>query len=293
MTEFEEVRRSRSWREAEQWALVLAAMEIGCRLAAAPGGVVLLVPAEDADEARWHLAAYERENAPRRRVAARSSAMGEGWPAAAVAALILLLFFGAERRQLWSLDWLAAGAAQGGLAGHWEMWRAVTALTLHVDHGHLLGNILAGLVFGTLAAQLLGQGLAWLAILLAGTLGNLLSALLRAPDYTAVGASTAVFGALGIVSGYTRRRRWSERHLSLRRLAPLGAGILLLVHLGFGGERTDVGAHVLGFLVGVGLGWALARWPDLVPRGDRAQWGYGAAAVGLLVLAWIAALGSR
>ncbi|MGD9508345.1 MAG: rhomboid family intramembrane serine protease [Geminicoccaceae bacterium] len=293
MAEFEEVRRSGSWREAEQLALVLAAMEIGCRLAAAPGGVALLVPADDVEAARWHLKAYERENAPRRRAAARQGRIWAGWPAAIVYALVLLLFFGAERRDLWSVDWLAAGAARGGLIDHGQWWRAVTALTLHVDHGHLLGNIAAGLVFGALAAQLVGPGLAWLAILLAGTVGNLLSGLLRAADYTAVGASTAVFGALGIVSGYTRRRRWIEGHLNLRRLAPIGAGILLLVHFGFGGERTDVGAHVLGFLVGAGFGWALAHWSDQVPNGERAQSIYGAVALGMVVLAWGFALGAR
>ena len=255
--------------------------------------MALLVPAEDAEAARWHLQAYEHENAPRRRVAARPRAMWEGWPAGVGYALVVLLFFGAERRDLWSVDWLAAGASRGGLLEHGELWRAVTALTLHVDHGHLLGNLLAGIGFGTLAAQLLGQGLAWLAILLAGTLGNLVAASLRASDYTAVGASTAIFGALGIVSGYTRRRRWIERHLNLRRLAPIGAGILLLVHLGFGGDRTDVGAHVLGFLIGAGLGWALARWPEHAPQDERAQWIYGGVALGLIVLAWGVALGPR
>ncbi len=127
-------------------------------------------------------------------------------------------------------------------------------------------------MIGTVTAQLLGQGLAWLAILLAGALGNALAALLRAPDHTAIGASTAVFAALGIVSAYTRQRRWLERHLGLRRLAPLGAGVLLLAYLGFGGERTDVGAHVMGFAVGLAVGWALARWFDRVPRGPWAQW---------------------
>ena len=88
--------------------------------------------------------------------------------------MVLLFFFGAQRRGLWSLDWLGAGAAQAGLiqAGQW--WRTITALTLHVDHGHLLGNLLAGVVIGTVTAQLLGQGLAWLAILLAGSIGNVL-----------------------------------------------------------------------------------------------------------------------
>ena len=176
-------------------------------------------------------------------------------------------------------------------AGEW--WRAVTALTLHLDHGHLIGNLLAGMAIGTLAAQLLGPGLAWLAILLAGTLGNLLAALLRAPDHTAIGASTAVFAALGIVSAFTRQRRWLQRDLRLRRLAPLGAGVLLLAYLGFGGERTDVGAHVAGFAVGLAVGWVLARWYERVPRGPRAQWRYGGLAAGLLLWSWAIAIGAR
>ena len=106
---------------------------------------------------------------------------------------------------------------------------------------------------------------------------------MRAPDHTAIGASTAVFAALGIVSAFTRQRRWLQRDLRLRRLAPSGAGVLLLAYLGFGGERTDVGAHVAGFAVGLAIGWALARWLDRVPRGPQAQWLYG-------WLAWVSAL---
>ena len=245
-----------------------------------PTGVAIWTFAEEAEAARWQLETFERENAPRPTVAVVARTGRAGWPASLVYALVLLFFFGAERRELWSMDWLMAGAAQAGLIADGAWWRAVTALTLHVDHGHLLGNLLAGAVIGTVTAQLLGQGLAWLAILLAGTLGNLVAALLQAPDHTAIGASTAVFGALGIVSAYSRQRRWLERHLGLRRLAPLGAGVLLLAYLGFGGERTDVGAHVAGFAAGLGMGWPLARWFDRVPRGPGAQWVYGGLATG-------------
>ena len=285
-----EIRRCADRREAEQLALVLAAMGIASRQAPLPAGIALLVATADANAARRQLAAYERENAPRPRTAP-PAALGAGWPAALAYVLILLFLAGAARRELWSIDWLAAGAVQAGLirAGAW--WRAVTALTLHLDPGHLVGNLVAGTVIGTLAAQLLGPGLAWLAILLAGSLGNLLAAALRAPDHAAIGASTAVFAALGIVAAFTRQRRWQERHLRLRRLAPLGAGVLLLAYLGFGGERTDVGAHVAGFAVGLAVGWVLARWYERVPRGPRAQWRYGGLAAGLLLLAWALAIG--
>ena len=207
MIGLEPIRQDLRRREAEQLALVLAAMGIASRLVVGPGGLELCVAAVDAAAARRQLEAYERENAPDRPAPAPPPRLLKGWPAAACCALLLLFLFGAERRGLWAVDWLAVGAAQAGTIAQGAWWRTVTALTLHADHGHLLGNLLAGLVVGTLAAQLLGQGLAWLAILLAGSLGNLIVALLRAPDEAAIGASTAVFAALGIVSAFTRQRR--------------------------------------------------------------------------------------
>lgn len=290
MIDMVEIRRCAGRREADQLALVLAAMGIASRQVPMPLGIGLFVAAADAADARHELAAYEHENAPHRRAVRPAAAIHQGWPAALAYALLLLFFYGAARRDLWGIDWLEAGAVQAGLMRAGEEWRAVTALTLHLDHGHLVGNLVAGMAIGTLAAQLLGPGLAWLAILLAGTIGNLLAALLRAPDHTAIGASTAVFAALGIVSAFTRQRRWLQRDLRLRRLAPLGAGVLLLAYLGFGGERTDVGAHVAGFAVGLVAGWVLARWYERVPRGTRAQRRYGGLAAGLLVLAWAIAI---
>jgi membrane associated rhomboid family serine protease len=293
MTDQVEVRRCLSAREADRTALVLAAMGIASRQVPMPLGVGLFVAAADAARARHELAAYEHENAPRRRAAAPPKRLHEGWPAALAYALLLLFFHGAARRDLWSIDWLQTGAVQAGLMRAGEWWRAVTALTLHLDHGHLVGNLFAGAAIGTLAAQLLGPGLAWLAILVAGALANLLAAAMRAADHTAIGASTAVFAALGIVSAFTRQRRWLQRDLRLRRLAPLGAGVLLLAYLGFGGERTDVGAHVAGFAVGLAFGWFLARWHELVPHGTRAQWRYGGLAAGVLLVSWVIALAVR
>ena len=55
--------------------------------------------------------------------------------------------------------------------------------------------------------------------------------------------------------GYTRQRRTVPWRGGITSWAPLAAGILLLVYLGFGGERTDVGAHVAGFAVGAVLGF--------------------------------------
>ena len=108
--------------------------------------------------------------------------------------------------------------------------------------------------------------------------------------HTAIGASTALFGALGILTAHARRVWGLQLRTGLRRWAPLGAGVMLLAYLGFGGDRTDVGAHVAGFAVGgvLGLGFALAG-----PACRREPWPsalYAAVAGCLLALAWTLAL---
>jgi rhomboid protease GluP len=289
MTELVEVDRFDTLAEAEQRALVLAAAGIEAQLLRDARVIRLGVPPPEAARARWELACYERENAPARRSRFPLAALYRVEGALAYAA-VLLFFFGAERRHALSLDWLAAGAADGGriLAGEW--WRTITALALHADLGHLMSNLAFGMVISLLVADLLGSGLAWLAILLAGALGNGLDALVHPASHSAIGASTAWFGALGILAGHARRSRVVPWRGGLRRWAPIGAGIMLLAFLGFGGERTDVGAHVAGFAVGLGIGFALAHGAARVPQGARAQRIYGALACGLFALAWLLAL---
>jgi rhomboid protease GluP len=290
MDELVELRRTRRQRDAEQLALVMAAAGIGCDLVAGRGGIGLYVAAFDAARASDELNAYERENAAVPSPPPTPGAGRDGLGAALAFGAVLMLFFGAQQRDSLGFDWSALGAAQAGLIQGGAWWRTITALTLHVDHGHLLGNLAAGLVFGMLVAQLLGAGLAWLAILLTGALGNLLNASLQPPDHAAIGASTALFGALGILAGFMRQRRVVPWRGGIRRWAPISAGILLLVFLGFGGERTDVGAHVAGFAIGGLLGLALGRWGRHIPQGRRAQWLYGLVAAGLVAGAWSLAL---
>jgi rhomboid protease GluP len=288
--ELVQVSRSRTRAAAEQQALVLAAVGISSRLVMTEDAAALYVSPPEAARARYELACYARENAlPRRSL--RPSFAALHWLEAALAyGAVLLFFFAAARRHALSVDWVAAGAAQAGLIQEGAWWRVFTALCLHVDLDHLLSNLAFGAVAGVLVAQLLGTGLGWLVILLAGAVGNLLNAALHGAGHTAIGASTAVFAALGILSGHA----WSARAVrwrgGIRRWAPIGAGLMLLAFLGFGGERTDVGAHVLGFAVGAAVGFSLGHAGRRVPHGARAQQVYGALACGLLLLAWLMAL---
>jgi membrane associated rhomboid family serine protease len=175
-------------------------------------------------------------------------------------------------------------------AGQW--WRAWTALTLHVDGPHLAANLAAGVWFGYLAARQMGAGSAWLLTVTGAGIANLLEGLLGPADHTSVGASTAVFAALGAMSAFSWRERLPLRQHWGRRWGPLVAGVILLGWTGSAGEGTDVVAHLAGFVVGAVLGATVAL-PPLQPylRGVP-QWLAGAAALACVALAWGCALAS-
>ncbi len=188
--------------------------------------------------------------------------------------------------------WKEAGvlSAQRVVAqGEW--WRVVTALTLHGDVPHVLANLWVGLLFGGLLVPAFGQGVAWLSVLVAGAAGNALTALVYWPqEHQSLGASTAVFGALGLLVGdalWLLLRRRSGRSW-WRWMLPLGAGLCLLAYLGAGEGKTsvDVMAHLWGFAAGMPLGFCVSAFrPAHAPGGVQVACGTCAALT--LVGAWI------
>jgi membrane associated rhomboid family serine protease len=135
-----------------------------------------------------------------------------------------------------------------------ETFRAVTALMLHSDLLHLMGNMVGIAIFGTAVCSITRPGLGWLLILFSGILGNMVNAALRGPGHLSIGASTAVFGAIGILSAIQFWRKFKEPGQRLRAWLPLAGGIALLAILGTGGGRTDLMAHLLGLAAGLLLG---------------------------------------
>ncbi|WP_200341046.1 rhomboid family intramembrane serine protease [Rhodovibrio sodomensis] len=308
MSEGVEVSRCRDRMEARSQALVLVAVGIPCQLHEDFEGVSLLVHEDDVLRARFELDSYREENrrAPLVSTAQRlglltqptaeDAASGErvlpSPPLMGVIgyALVLLAGFGAQNRRPLGLDWTQLGAVDAGQILDGAVWRAATGLTLHADLGHLLGNLVFGAVCGMLVGRQFGTGLGWLALVLAGTLGNLLNVLFQDASHVAVGASTAVFGGLGFLAGAAQTARELRWRQGLRRWSPVAAGIMLVAFLGVGGERTDVGGHVAGFVAGVGLGLAAAYLPERLRTSRRGQLACALGAVGIPAAAWLAAL---
>ena len=283
------VRRSARRSQAEQYALVLTAMGIQSLMTPEGKFTALYVSLEDAARASDELAAYDSEERrrPPEKVWTRPPL-----PRVEVAMVywtVLLFFFAAGRNEAFSFDWISAGAAQTGLMLGGEWWRAVTALCLHQSGAHLLGNLVFGTVFLMLLSQVTGAGVAALAMITAGAAGNVLSALVRAPEYTSIGASTAIFAGIGLLAALRQARSQGHSLSVLRNWVPVAGGLALLAFLGFSGENTDVLAHVLGFGSGIAAGLVLARWDRdwTVDRG--LQWKCAAISGAVVISAWVAA----
>lgn len=274
-------------REAAERALVLQSVGIPHEVVRDGRSSLLLVPAGEAERARGELAAWRRENRDWRPARPMPSFRRlNPWPGLAGYLALVCLFAWASAQSLWGLDWFGAGRVNAALVRDGEWWRTVTALTLHVDLGHITANLVFGLGFGLFAGHYLGAGVAWLAILSAGALGNAANTLIQPPGHNSVGASTAIFGALGLIAAIAWRRRLYPQDRWVYRLGPIVGAVALLAYTGSGGERTDVGAHLTGFLCGGALGLACARLDTDWLAEARIQLSAGLVTLGVITLSW-------
>jgi len=240
--------------------LVVLAMGRSYWLMPTDAGHRLLVEPDGLAAVLDQLARYDRESA--------------GWPPAPIMdapgkvefltpltwALAVMAMF---RLQLSSPAVTAAGALDAAAVfDRGEGWRAFSALWLHGSGEHLLSNLLAGIFIFSAVTSTLGRRRGWLLVVVAAVLANLAVAALHYPaDYRSLGASTAIFAGLGLLTGRAlgvvrraaRARPWRAMFL------PLASGLTVLALYGAGGaeagRHVDVGAHVAGFAVGLALGF--------------------------------------
>ena len=141
------------------------------------------------------------------------------------------------------------GQVNGFVLYYGWYWQLFTAIFVHVNIVHLLGNMFFLLIFGLRAEDLFSIKEYLLIYFLSGLTGNLLT-LLFGPDMISAGASGAIFGMFGACIIYVRRA-FGQSMMS----ALIYAFFLLLVS---SGPNVNNMAHLGGLVVGLLIGYALA-----------------------------------
>ena len=257
-------------REAEDWALVLTAEGIASQVVRIDAGYSVEVPDDARAAAREILEAWQRERAERARRLAIPAPRGATTfeAASAYACVLALLAF-----HLWlegSGRWAAAielGRSQAALVLDGEIERLATALTLHADLPHVLGNTLFGGFFLAAVAGRLGIGVGLLCFVVTGILGNLANALYYGSAHSSIGASTGVFGLVGVLAGLAAWQRHRTAAPGRGAWVAFAAGLAIVAMLGTGGPRVDFSAHLFGLIAGGGTGLLLAA-----PFAGRRRW---------------------
>ena len=287
-------------------ALVLASKTIPHGVARGIGGGVLLVRDQDYSRARTQLDRYEEENRyfPPQRHIERARYRGLSFVVAMFALFVGFAWLTGPVAKP-SGAWFREGSSVSSLVLSSEPFRAVTALTLHADGAHVLSNLVSGAIFGRALERRLGPGAAAFSILTAGAVGNVANAVFYASMgeiHRSIGASTAVFGAVGLLAttqllfGSQRTSRpgsaegpQSQRHIT-EYIAPIIGGLALLGALG-SSPSTDIGAHAFGLLAGfvIGIPFALAAKKSRTIS-SAPQIALGLASVALIGGSWALAL---
>ena len=167
-----------------------------------------------------------------------------------------------------------------------EWWRVATALFLHADGAHVISNALSGILLFTAVVKTLGRAAGWLLVAAAALVGNLAVAALAYPGpYHSVGASTAIFAGVGLLTGRMLQvlAGADRRERGRAMFGALGSGVIVLALYGAGGARVDLGAHLAGFGAGLVLGYgaAVARGPISLSCKRRPRWAGRSAGGGL------------
>ncbi len=271
-------------------ALVLTSLNIPYEILSDDIRCMLVVPDEVAEKAKYEIWQYDSENQPVPRPKPRLvPEFQNAVPGVVIYIVVVWLVAWLAGESMFNKDWVSAGRVDGELIRQGEWWRTLTALTLHSGFRHLAGNIGFGALFGILAGRLFGSGLTWLCVVIASGVANTLNTLLLDSSHRAIGASTAVFAALGLIAGFVWRAKLMAQDRWAYRLGPIIGGIALLAYTGTGGPNTDIGAHLAGFVCGFGFGMLLTLLPE-IPSTRWLQLVCGVSAIAIVAFSWTVAL---
>jgi rhomboid protease GluP len=272
------------------WALVLASQDIQAIINRSDAGWELIVETQDYDRAQGALRQYRIENRGWNwKHPLAGSEFFFHWGSLGWVAVIAATYY-------WSaLVWpgaRSAGILDSRHPGARQWWRLFTAISLHQNLPHLMGNATTGFVLLGLAMARFGAGVALLAAFLAGAAGNAADLLIYSEPHQSLGASGMVTGALGLITfqSFALWRRFQAGSRFLMRAA--AGGVLILVLIGFDPD-ADIVAHIGGFIAGAVFGFALGHMsPATLQRGPSNVLSM-AAVSSLFLTTWLLALGAR
>lgn len=268
--------------QAHEYALVLKAAGIEYRRISSDDGWDLWVPSADGPRAIVEIEDYRDENHPAH---PGFAAEQKQYPRSFYGLWLALFLLVADRAIHHYMDHGEAVRLLGASAtaitnGQW--YRCVTALMVHAGPLHLLANMVSMALFASVVASLAGWGLATAMITAAGIIGNFANASAYGSGHHSIGASTAVFGAIGILVVYQAIQKIRQPEQRWRAVLPIGAGFALLGMLS-AGLRVDVMAHLWGMLSGAAIATPCFFWWHQMHYGIR-QWPFvlaSAAVVGI------------
>ena len=225
-------------------------------------GVHLLVEPEIAPHVRAQLTRFERESVgwPPRPLVENTSYPTDVITPLIWALAVLTIF----QQQATRPEWVKMGVLDAkAIFERGEWWRPATALWLHGDGAHVVSNALSGVFLFTAVLKTFGRAAGWLWIAVAAVVANLAVAAFAYPvAYRSLGASTAIFAGLGLLTGRMvgALTRTDRRQRGRAVTVALGSGLVVLALYGAGGgaAHVDIGAHIAGFGAGLGLGFGVA-----------------------------------
>jgi len=272
--------------EAHTYSLVLNSTGIGHRVVGTEEGFRIDVPEPYLDAAMDAVARYRDENPP----ADAQDLFPHGFAkrrnlSGVIVAVFLLSVHLAVMSSSAPADYVEVFGAQARRIQTGEIYRCVTALLLHADDAHIAGNMAAAALFGGAVCTVTGNGVGWLMILFCGVAGNFINAMVVSPGHLSIGASTAVFGAVGILCTLQAVRSVLFGRGWKKAVAAIGAGMALLAFLG-SSARSDLGAHLFGFAWGLPMGGVYQLWIE-GRMGKKGQILCGFLAAAILVAAWL------
>ena len=157
-----------------------------------------------------------------------------------------------------------------------QPWTLLTSIFLHAGFTHLLFNMYALFLFGTLIEQRIGSRRFFWAYMAAGLAASLVFAVAN-PTSVAVGASGAIMGILGLVIMLMPDLQvlfFFVIPMSMRTAGVIFA-LIDLAGFAFGGTGIAHAAHLGGLACGLAYGYYLKRKGKSFRRGfQRRSGGY-------------------